>query len=195
MHYGVLGMKWGVRKDGMPQGYQGSPRKQAKAAKKQARAENKAWKKSARSSEMANKVYQDAAKNVQKKIKILNEDPAFKGKDLTKDKRAARQYQTALNALLNRELAQSSLRLNANKAGDRAYVWMLDRSRGVLVATEYRKKNVKIKHADEDLPEFKVKFDEKGFIVNIGELIKSIEHEMSSVDYGRHILEHMGIEI
>ena len=32
-HYGVLGMKWGVRKDGMPQGYQGSSRKTKKARK------------------------------------------------------------------------------------------------------------------------------------------------------------------
>lgn len=37
VHYGVLGMKWGVRKDGKPQGYQGSSRHERSTKRQQRR--------------------------------------------------------------------------------------------------------------------------------------------------------------
>jgi hypothetical protein len=101
-HFGKKGMKWGVRKD------------------------YKSWKKESTSAAAGQKVVDAAIKSFQPDLKKINNDPMFKGKDLTKDKKLNRQYQELAAARFNDHLVTHSINQSATTMhGGRAVVWQM----------------------------------------------------------------------
>ncbi len=177
-HYGVMGMKWGVRKA--------------------AKAERKEWSGKAQSSGTANAVFQDAAKSFDKVLTKINNDPQFKGKDLNKDRKLRQQYDKVTETIFNQHLAQASVERTTNKAGDRAFVYQFDRLTSLMRPIE-----VKIVRQSEenDYPTFFATLNSLGQVSNFrfviyekDEVIQSDEEVDILVHTGDEFLEHYGVK-
>ena len=167
-HHGVKGMKWGVRK----------------AAKQ----ERKAWRKEAKSAETANEVFQAAAKSFGPVVKALKKDPAFA--DMATNRKTQRQYDAVSTTIFNQHMAQVSLTKTMNAQGNRAVVWQLDRTNGLMHATEVKAKEVKHILGVSGYPNFKVEFDDEGFIDNV--TLDEIVHSIMTA--GKEFMEHHGVK-
>jgi hypothetical protein len=160
MHYGVKGMHWGVHNGEI--GSDGT-RSQRKAAKKESKLAYKDWKKEVGGEKVADEIFQQALKTFGPAVKAINNDPAFKGKDLTKDLRLQRQYDTVTSTVFNQHLAQASIDRTTTNTG-RAMIYQFDSTLGMMRATEHQM----VVHAnEEDYPEFVAEMDELGHIVSL----------------------------
>lgn len=160
-HFGTKGMKWGVR-----------------------RKATKAWLKEARNPEKGEEVIDAALKTMKPVMKKIKNDPMFKGKDLTLDKRLARDYDAVVSTIFNQHMAQASIKATYNPSLNRAVVYTLHRSTGMMSTSVVKA----VEHAGVNgLPEFKVTFDSKGFVDDIT-LIESSISQSNVSDF----IEHYG---
>lgn len=145
-----------------------------KARKEATLAAHKKWKEEAGGTEMANKVFQKAAKDFEKTANIINNDPNYKDKDVTKGI-VGRQYQATMNHYFNQHLAQASVDLTLNDRG-RAYIYQYDARSGLMKGTEHRLSSVEIEHAEGskfEMPDYSVELDDQGHMISfnlVGEL-------------------------
>jgi hypothetical protein len=113
---------------------------EAKVASKERKAEaiaaHEKWKKEAGGTEMANKVFQKAAKDFEKTAEIINNDPNYKGKDVTKGV-LAKHYQATMNHYFNEHMAQASVDLTLNDQGH-AYIYQFDARTGMMRGVEHK---------------------------------------------------------
>ena len=108
----------------------------AKDRKDEAIAAHKKWKEEAGGTEMANKVFQKAAKDFEKTAEIINNDPNYKGKDVTKGL-VGKQYRATMNHYFNEHMAQASVDLTLNDQG-RAYIYQFDANTGMMRGVEHK---------------------------------------------------------
>lgn len=135
-----------------------------KARKEAAVAAHKKWKEEAGGAEMANKVFQKATKDFEKTAEIINNDPNYKGKDVTKGT-LGKQYQATMNHYFNQHLAQASVDLTVNDKG-RAFIYQFDARSGMMKGTEHQ---AVLDHADGSefqMPDYNVELDELGHMVS-----------------------------
>lgn len=171
-HYGIKGMKWGQHKA------------------------KRAFVKDAKSSSTANIVFKQATSSPEfkRKLNAINNDPAFKGKDLSKDARLRSQYNGVVAKTFNQQLAATSISKTYNKDFNRAVVWQMNPNGQTMKATLVKPRTVK--HEDDnatatEFPEFKITRDEKGFVVSFDVIEKSMKQ---SDDLANDFLEHYGIK-
>lgn len=219
-HYGVKGMKWGVRNAALKTmdrtGFTKAAQKNAanahkrtavgvaigstvgggnRARRKAAKQEHKAWKKDATSSETANKVFQEAVKTSKPAFNRLNNSPAFKGKDLTKDYALAREYDRQVSQMFNDHMMAASLKNTLNKNQDRFMMFQFDRSLGMMRATEMKRLD-DVQHSDDEadgFPNLRAVFNDLGHVV---ELIPVTEDDafFEQMDDAADFLEHYGVK-
>ena len=176
-HFGVKGMKWGVQNKDSGGGSSGSSkptRGESKAAKKADAEAHKEWKKNASSAETANKVFQQALKDFEPTMKIINNDANYKGKDLTaKENRGlARDYDATVGTLFSKQLAQTSIDVTMNEKG-RAYIYEFDRQTQLLRGREYQ---AILEQGDEKTaPDYRATLDDLGHIVKLT-LVDELKH-------------------
>ena len=121
-HYGVVGMKWGVHNGEVRAG---ASRRERKAAKKESKLAYKAWKKEVGGEKVANEIFQTATKGFNNDIKAINNDPAFKGKDLTSNPQLRRQYDRVISEQFITRLDYASIQSTMNNTG-RALIYQFD---------------------------------------------------------------------
>ncbi len=134
----------------------------SKERKAEAIAAHKKWKEEASGTEMANKVFQKAAKDFEKTADIINNDPNYKGKDVTKGL-LAKHYQATMNHYFNEHMAQASIDLTLNDQGH-AYIYQFDPRVGMMRGVEHKM----VQHTDAktfSMPDYKVELDEQGHMV------------------------------
>ena len=123
-HFGVMGMRWGVRKDRGSGGLRSANQKnQEKAAKKEEKSLNKAANKAM---SLANKKYLDVydamALDSSKFYSEINNKPEYKGKNLLNNKK----YLDECAAAATKSLQQHSDRILGNEVDSRVSVkWFL----------------------------------------------------------------------
>lgn len=184
-HYGVRGMKWGVHNG--EKGLNGT-RQERKAAKKESKLAYKAWKKEVGGEKVANEIFQEAVKTSGPAIKAINNDRAFKGQDLTKDRRLASEYDRHVSQAFNDHMAAASLNRTLTNTG-RAMLYQFDRNVGMMRATEVQ---AVVEHADDEgYPDFVADMDEQGKIIS---LRRAPEDEfLEQMDAAADFLEHYGV--
>jgi hypothetical protein len=183
-HFGVKGMKWGVH-NGTEKA--GATRKERKAAAKESKLAYKDWKKEVGGEKVANEIFQEATRTFGPKVKIVNNDPHYKGKDLTKDRKLARQYDATISAVFNTHLAEVSVNRTMTNTG-RAMIYQFDRNSMMMKATESQ---LVVHAAEEGYPAFKVEVDELGHIVSLTQVdYATVQQSALTPD---DVLEHFGI--
>lgn len=185
-HYGVKGMKWGKRNGEVPAN---ATRAQRKAANKESKLAYKDWKKEVGGEKVANEIYQEATKSFGPAIKVINNDPAFKGKDMTKTPRLARQYDQVISQTFNDHLAAASINRTMTNTG-RAMLYQFDRNVGMMRATEVQ---AVFEHADDaEYPEFVAEMDELGQIISL----KRADEDpfLEQMDAAADFLSHYGVK-
>ena len=165
-HFGVKGMKWGVRR--------------------KRNAETKAWRKEAKSGETASKVYNEAVRTFSPTLKKLNKDPAFA--NMATNRSTRRQYDAVVTSLFNEHLVQASS-LTMNSAGDRAIVYQMAPDGRHLQAIETRRV---AEHADFSPPVIKLTRDKDGFIIDVTVVESSMAQ--GALNVGEEFLEHFGVK-
>lgn len=150
-----------------------------KADKAQQKANREAWKKEAGGTEMANKVFQKAAKDFEKTAEIINNDPNYKGKDVTKGL-VGRQYQATMNHYFNQHMAQASVDLTLNDQG-RAYIYQFDSQTGLMRGTEHKM----VDHADGgNMPDYRVELDELGHMISFSPVLELKHYGVKGMRWG-----------
>jgi hypothetical protein len=100
-HAGVKGMKWGVRKE----------RRQIKKtnpARRKVRKADKKWEKKATKSKTIRKIYNKSGKEINANIKLINEKPQYKNKNISGDPKLLKKYNDEMSAMATQVLNKNS---------------------------------------------------------------------------------------
>ena len=183
-HYGIPGMKWGVRK-----GSSGS-RSEKKTSKQLAKADKKFVKTANKtSSTLALKIYNDAANNSEAAYAKINSNPKYK-KKFNWD--SPGKYEDDYLGVINKtfvKLLDDAVKANTEgntKSPSGRYEISIDTSGAFIPVIKVKDNN--IKHADEQVP-FKLKFDKSGKIIGIM-MTDSIQNGAELTD---DFLAHYGV--
>lgn len=179
-HHGVKGMKWGVtRQDLDGGGKQVSEKKIEKLDKK--------FEKTGSSQKSYFKAYNHMADRMNKtEIDRINNDPRFKGKDMTQPSKLRdayyKEYSSTATRILN-EASASMIGTNASGTKKVTFEYDVDKDNFPRAFID----DVNVKHSA-DRPEVKLKFDKLGHISNM--VLPDLEH---SEELGT-FLEHHGVK-
>lgn len=178
-HHGVKGMKWGVRNDRDHEGERATNKKIAKLDKK--------YERSSAGKYFA--VYNAMADRMNKtEIDRINNDPRFKGRDLTdwtkpSTKAYLEEYSKTATRILNEE---SGKLLGTNASGTKRWQWNYDVENSLPTAEIVDVD--KVKHADTATP-VEITWGEKGFIKKI-----KLPNNLTHIDNVENFLEHFGVK-
>jgi len=167
-HYGVKGMKWGVRRksDSGGDGSDGSKpsRKERRAAKKLEKADKK-WEEKG-GIETYFKVYNAAAQTANSRIEDFNNQPKYKDKDFSKDSKARREYYDAYSKEFTKILNDTSKTMGLNPSGTKRLEFDWDINAGAPMPQAKIIEVDKVKHADAPVAEVKLEYKD-GFVVGV----------------------------
>lgn len=173
-HFGVKGQKWGVRR----------------AAKKADQQERETWLKGAKSTETANKVYQDALKTFGPSLKNINKDPMFR--DMAVNKASKQQYDQVVQTVFNQHLAQSSLKNTTSPSGKRALVYQMTPDGMHMRSAEYMSVEQDALWA---APDFRLVRDNDGFIIDVVMIERTLAQSTIEINnFVANVIEHHGVK-
>ena len=165
-HYGVKGMRWGFRKS--------TSSSSGPSSRKVARGDKK-FERQANTLGTALKVHNRAADLTNKNdVDRINNKPAYKGQDFTKDTPLRRKYYAEHQRAYLNNLEKAAGELGTNASGTKKYT-ILEKDNGDwdIVTVDIKKK---VKHAEEELPSVRPVFDETGHILSLTVVSNTIEH-------------------
>lgn len=179
-HHGVKGQKWGVRRDKGHEGEQATGKRISKLDKK--------YEKSSVSKYFA--VYNAMADKMNNgEIDRINNDPRFKGKDLSDSTSSlSKAYYNEYSKTATKILNESSDKiLGTNASGTKRWGWNYDVEIGLPTASIGDVETAK--HADSSVP-VKITWNSKGFITKIEIPDSNVEHSTVLEDF----LFHFGVK-
>lgn len=131
-HYGVKGMKWGVRKDRRGRVKARSVGRRSRLAMNQRPRGYSTIYTGKRKSKTIDKVYKKSARKLRSGTRRLNRDPRFKDKDLRKNKRLRDQYHKEFSKMVEDQLNASAKLYGASKGGQYRLEFSYDASKNIF---------------------------------------------------------------
>jgi hypothetical protein len=107
-HFGVKGQKWGVRKGKV---------KRSNPNSRKVRKKDRKWQKKATKNRKIHKVYKKSAKRMNKEVKVINDLPAFKNKDLNANPKLKKKYNDQVSEKFTKILNEEAKRLGSSASG------------------------------------------------------------------------------
>lgn len=179
-HHGVKGMKWGIRNDKGHEGERTKTRKIARLDKKFARG--------TRNLSTTIAIHNAAAAASNKNdIPRINNKPAYKGKDFSKDSPLRKKYYAEHRAAFVDNLEKAAKDMGTNASGTKQYTILENEDH----SWDIKLKNVKHANVDDDSSSegtVKVNYD-KGYITSL-KVITSVGHSFDVTEF----LEHHGVK-
>ena len=179
-HYGVKGMKWGVRND---KGHEGESAKTKKIEKL-----DKKFDRNTQSYATVVKVYNRAASLTNDNdVDRINNDPKYKDADFTRDSPLRKEYYKRHQDALLDNLEKAAAEMGTNASGTKRY-GILEHPDGSWDLT-----TKEVKHADGvEKTRIKVKYSDDGHILSF--TFEKPDDEMTQSDPLGDFLEHYGVK-
>ena len=169
-HFGVKGMRWGIRNN---------PEKAAaKAAKKTAKADAKFEKITV---DTWIKVNNNASAGINSRIPGINNKPEYKGMDFNKESPTKTKYEEEMRKMFEEEYNKAAKGLGTNASGTREYYAEVGADFGMGVGVRDVKHSEPIK--------LTITRDENGFIINV-----QIDTLVQSDEFVGDFLAHYGVK-
>ena len=131
-HYGVKGMKWGIRKDRRGRVKARSVGRGSKSTTNQRPRGYSSVYTGKRKSKAIDKVYTKSARKLRRGTRRLNRDARFKDKDLRKNKRLRDQYHKEFSKMVEDQLNASAKLYGTSKGGQYRLEFSYDVSKNVF---------------------------------------------------------------
>lgn len=186
-HFGVKGMRWGVRKDRGSKSERRSARSAAKTDRQVKRADKRFDKRAKRGADYF-KVYNAAADKMNRtEIVRINNKPQYKGQDFRKDSPLRQKYYKEMTDTFTKSLNEASTSIIGTNASGTKRVEFLQEEN--LLFPSFKIVDVdKAKHADDDIP-VAVEFDDSGHLLSV-KISEPVEHADAVEDF----LQHYGVK-
>lgn len=184
-HFGVKGMKWGVRKEKAAAGN--------KRAQRQIAREDKRFSRKANSDIVAIKVYNEAVPHINKRIDAINSKPQYKNADFTRDTPLRRRYYKEGQDAMIQELEKAA-NTRVSRTGNKK-LGVIENHNGTwdLIVRD-------VQHADDDnvVTTVKLTFNDTGHIVGFEFVPKNPEllqaEEAEEAEEVEEFLAHFGVK-